>query len=554
MQTADWVVVVVYLGAVLALGLYMARGQRSKRDYFLGSRQLSWWVVGLSIVATETSALTFVGVPAKAMGSLSRTPGGALAFSGGNLLCMQLTAGYVVARLIVAAVMVPHYFRGDVYTPYQVLSRAFGAPPRYLAAVLSLCSMCLQAGIRVYVTAIPVMVVMRVIFPWWGIWWSVVSFCVVAIAYTAVGGIRAVVWTDMVQFFIFFFGGLFAVLYIPTLLVGELSAPGGATGWAALMEVGREKLQLLHWGLAPRVEGQGLGAWLLACVAELFGGDFNIWMGLVGGTVGVMVSHGADQLNVQRVLACKNARGGRRALVLSAVIIAPQFLIFLLVGVGLYVFYTLGGFDFSGIPPWDPTLASPEPKADYVFPIFIVTHVPVVIRGLLMAGILAAAMSSLTSALTAISSVAILDLLQPLTGILKSAKQEVALGRAGTLLTGFVLVGVAWWAKDAPLIFNFVFQFAGIFSGAKLGALLLAMRAKQQEGGRSGPVVAGMLASAAVMGCVVAATRSGWVTINWPWYPALGTAVCVGVAWVAGLFGNRMNRMGRMGRMGGGES
>ncbi len=532
MQPADWVVVLLYMSAVLALGLYMARGQRTKRDYFLGGRALPWCVVVKSTAATETSALTFVGVPAMALGTLSFDAAGQLRVTGGNMLFLQIALGYVAARMIVATVMVPHYFRGDVYTPYQVLSRAFGAPPRYLAALLSLCSMCLQAGVRVYVTAIPVMVVMSAIFPWWGIWWSVVSFTVVAIAYTAVGGIRAVVWTDMVQFFVFFCGGLFAVLYIPSLLHGELAAPGGATGWAALLEVGRQKLTWLHWGLAPRIDGQGFWAWAAASAAELLGGDFNIWMGLVGGTVGVMVSHGADQLNVQRVLACRNARGGQRALALSAVIIAPQFLIFLLVGVGLYAYYTLNGFDFGGLMPWDPTAAAAKPKADFVFPIFIITCAPVVVRGLLVAGILAAAMSSLTSALTAISSVAIMDLLQPLTGLLKGAKQEVALGRAGTLLTGVLLVGVAWWAKDAPLIFNLVFQFAGVFSGAKLGALLLAMR-RDREGGRPGPVVAGMLASAAVMACVVACTRAGYLQINWPWYPALGTLVCVAVAWAA---------------------
>ena len=260
MRPADWVVVLVYLGGVLTLGLYMARGQRSKRDYFLGDRALSWWVVGLSIVATETSALTFVGVPAMALGALSLDARGGITASGGNLLFLQITIGYVLARLIVALVMVPHYFRGDVYTPYQVLSRAFGAGPRYLAAILSLCSMCLQAGIRVYVTAIPVMVVMSAVFPWWGIWWSVVSFTVVAIAYTAVGGIRAVVWTDMVQFFVFFFlGGLFAMLYIPSLLCGELAAPSGATGWAALWEVGQQKLTLLHWGVGAAGRGAALG-------------------------------------------------------------------------------------------------------------------------------------------------------------------------------------------------------------------------------------------------------------------------------------------------------
>ena len=130
MTLTDWLVIAVYLGGIAAFGLYMSRGQRSQRDYFLGSRQIAWWVAGLSIVATETSALTFVGVPALALGKLVRTSSGALATEGGNLLFMQLVVGYVAARIIVAWVMVPHYFRGDVYTPYQVLTRAFGPGPR----------------------------------------------------------------------------------------------------------------------------------------------------------------------------------------------------------------------------------------------------------------------------------------------------------------------------------------------------------------------------------------------------------------------------------------
>ena len=517
----------LYLAATLALGLAMSRGQRTRRDYFLGGRSLSWWLVGLSIVATETSALTFVGVPAMAFGALAPADGGGLSVRGGDLRFMQLVLGYVAARLIVAAVMVPHYFRGDVYTPYQLLTRAFGPGPRYLAAGLSLCSMCLQAGVRVYVTAIPVMVAARTVVPDWSIWQSIILFTVVALIYSAAGGIRAVVWTDMVQFFVFFFGGLFALLYIPSLLRDALAAPDGATGWAAVLSVAGHKLSWWSWGLAPRTAGQGLGDWALACAARLFGGEFNIWMGLVGGTVGVMVSHGADQLNVQRVLACDGVRSGRRALLLSAVVIAPQFLIFLLVGVALFAFYTLNGFDLGGLTPADPTTGAALPKADYLLPIFIVTQAPPLIKGLLVAGILAAAMSSLSSALTAISSVAVLDLLRPLTGFPAGDRQELATGRAATLVVGLVLVGVAWWAKDAPLAFNLVFQFAGVFSGAKLGALLLAMRAPD---GRSGPMMAGMIASALIMACVVTATRQGWLVINWPWYPVLGTLICVGVA------------------------
>jgi Na+/proline symporter len=372
----------------------------------------------------------------------------------------------------------------------------------------------------VYVTAIPVMIVMRTVYPEWGIWYSIMLFTAVSILYTSIGGVTAVVWTEMIQFFIFFFGGLFAMIYIPTLLTGDLAAPSGATGWGAIAEVSAEKLQWFNLGLMGQAE---------------FGGDFNIWMGLIGATVGIMVSHGVDQLNVQRVLACRDERGGRNALVLSAVIIAPQFLVFLLVGAGLFAFYTLNGFNFGDMAPWDPKTVDEvtglgSPKADYIFPIFIVTQMPPVVKGFLIAGILAAAMSSLASALTAISSVAIMDLWRPLRGHSGETKGELAMGRLGTLITGVFLALIAWAAKDADMIFNLVFKFAGLFAGALLGAVLFGMRTKS---GWPGPVMAGMVVSALVMAAVVLLTIFTSFSVHWPWYPVIGTGVCLGVAHLA---------------------
>jgi Na+/proline symporter len=473
--------------------------------------------VGLSIVATETSALTFIGVPAMAIGTLELDAGGQFVTAGGNCYFAQIAVGYVLARVIVALIFVPHYFNGEVYTPYQLLTRAFGRRPRYLAAGFALFNMCLQAGFRVYVTAIPVMMVMRTLWPGWGIWWSIVLFCGASVLYASAGGVRAVIWTEMLQFFVLFGSGLFVMLYIPTLL----HTPGGASGWAALAEVSAAKLAWLNSGVPPGSPGP------LAILSSILGGDFNIWMGLIGATFGVMVSHGVDQLNVQRVLACRDARDGRRALLLSAAIIAPQFVVFLLVGAGLYAFYSLNGFDFGGMVPWDPTAVSHAPKADYILPIFIVSHLPPVVRGFVTAGILAAAMSSLASALTAIPSVAIMDLVRPLRGISGRAAGELRLGRLGTLLAGVALAGIAWWAKDAPLIFNMVFQFAGIFAGAKLGALLFALWRKR---GHAGPVLGGMIASFVVMAVVVLSSKAGVLRINWPWYPVIGTLICLLVA------------------------
>jgi solute:Na+ symporter, SSS family len=534
-SSLDWGVVILYLIGMVAIGIYMSRGQKSKRDYFLGGRNLSWWMVGLSIVATETSALTFIGVPAMAIGALKIDGSGMYFTEGGSLLFMQIAIGYVIARVIVAIKMVPHYYRGDVYTPYQVLTRAFGPQPRYLSAVLSVFNMILQAGFRVYVTAIPVMIVMRTIYPSWGIWESILLFTAISILYTSIGGITAVVWTEMIQFFIFFFGGLFAMLWIPTLLHGDMAAPSGATGWGAIFEVSKEKLDLFRWGLVPLGETHTFWSWIWANITEIFGKPFNIWMGLIGATIGVMVSHGVDQLNVQRVLACKNQQGGRNALILSAVIIFPQFLIFLLVGAGLFAFYSINGFDFGGMGPWDPRTISEvtgigDPKADYIFPIFIITHMPPVVKGFMIAGILAAAMSSLASALTAISSVAIMDLWRPLTGKSGEQKGELAMGRWGTLVVGLLLVFVAWAAKDAELIFHLVFQFAGIFSGALLGAVLFGMWTKA---GYPGPVMAGMVVSSVVMLFIVIFTTTvDGFDIHWPWYSAIGTGICLGVAYL----------------------
>jgi Na+/proline symporter len=299
--------------------------------------------------------------------------------------------------------------------------------------------------------------------------------------------------------------------------------------------VSAEKLQWFNLGLMGQAEDQSFWHWIGANIAEVFGGDFNIWMGLIGATVGIMVSHGVDQLNVQRVLACRDERGGRNALVLSAVIIAPQFLVFLLVGAGLFAFYTLNGFNFGDMAPWDPKTVDEvtglgSPKADYIFPIFIVTQMPPVVKGFLIAGILAAAMSSLASALTAISSVAIMDLWRPLRGHSGETKGELAMGRLGTLITGVFLALIAWAAKDADMIFNLVFKFAGLFAGALLGAVLFGMRTKS---GWPGPVMAGMVVSALVMAAVVLLTIFTSFSVHWPWYPVIGTGVCLGVAHLA---------------------
>src|SRR6266446_9770988 len=311
-SAGDWAVILAYLAGVIGLGVWFGKDQRNTRDYFLGSRSVPWWGVGLSIVAAETSALTIIGVPAMAFGD--------------NIAFLQMVIGYVIARIILAIVLVPHYFKGEIYSPYQLFANTFGPAARQTAGGFFLISETLAAGVRVYVASIPVKLMLGDKLLGLGtgdpILGAILLFVLLSLLYTYVGGVKAVIWTDAVQFGLFLLGGLFALFYIPSLVDGGVSAV-----FSQAAQAGK-----LHWLNALPPPGTSWPRFLL-------GPPFNIWMGVIGGTVLVMSSHGAEQLIVQRVLACKTVADGRKALALSAVVIFPLFLIFLLTGAMLWVFY-----------------------------------------------------------------------------------------------------------------------------------------------------------------------------------------------------------------------
>src|SRR5437667_4826341 len=301
----DWLVILFYLLGIIALGLWFGKDQHNTRDYFLGSKNVPWWAIGLSIVAAETSALTVIGVPG-------------LAF-GGDIGLVQMIIGYVIARVILALVLVPHYFKGEIYSPYQLFANAFGPSARQTAGGFFLLSETLAAGVRVYVASIPVKLMLGDKLLGLGtgdpILGAILLFVILSLLYTYVGGVKAVSWTDAVQFGLFLLGGLFALFYIPSLI------PGGAGAvFSQAAQAGK-----LHWLNVTPAPG---GSW----ATFLLGAPFNIWMGVIGGTVMVLSSHGAEQLIVQRVLACRTVAVGRKALVLSVVRIVQLFFIFLLLG------------------------------------------------------------------------------------------------------------------------------------------------------------------------------------------------------------------------------
>ena len=321
---------------------------------------------------------------------------------------------------------------------------------------------------------------------------------------------KAVIWTDAVQFGLFLAGGLFALFYIPTLVDG---------GWNAVMAKAGEAGKL---------------AWLNTHFT--FSAPFNIWMGVIGGTVMVLSTHGAEQLIVQRVLACGSVSEGRKALALSAVLIFPLFLIFLLVGVMLWVFYQGHPFQIP-LPEARPGIKS----NDFIFPIFMMTEVPHVLKGFLIVAILSAAMSSISSAITALASVSTMDFVKQ---IVKGRDEEYFLrfSKYSTVFWAGVLVFVAFLSREVTFVLNAAFSLRGLTSGALLGSLILALFWRR-VGARA--VIVGMITSFIVMNCIywpanIPALKDWWVKtfggeVFWPWFTLIGTSVTLGVAWLVRL-------------------
>ena len=492
----DWAIIIVYLAAMIVLGVWFGKDQHNTRDYFLGSRDIPWWGIGASIIATETSALTIIGVPA-------------IAYAG-NLGFLQMILGYVIARVILAAVMVPHYMRGEIFSPYQLLEQHLGREPRRLAGALFMFLEPLSAGVRVYVACIPVRLMLGdgicslggIVDPIFG---AILLFVALSVVYTYVGGMKAVVWTDAVQMVLFIAGGVFALTHLASMVEGGLAG-----------------------GLA-KAAAAGKTEWLRTDFS--FGAPFNLWMGLIGGTVMVLSSHGADQLIVQRVLACRDVAEGRRALIFSAVLIFPLFLLFLLVGVMLWVFYQSHPFQIP-LPESRPGIKS----NDFIFPIYIVTEMPHLMKGFLIVAILAAAMSSISSAVSALASVSTMDFLKPaLPG--RDDAFFLRFSRHSTLVWAAALVFVAWLTREVTFVLNAAFSLRGLTSGALLGGLILAL-----FGRGVGPraAVAGMLTALVVMNVIywpatVPSLREAWLRtfggeVFWPWFTLIGTLTTIGTA------------------------
>jgi solute:Na+ symporter, SSS family len=473
----DVVVLVLYVGGITAFGLLLGGRQGGARDYFLGGRGVAWWAVCFSIVATETSALTFISVPATSYQS--------------NLWMLQLTFGYLVGRIVIAYLLLPRYFSGDLVTAYQLLERRFGVATRRFASCIFLVTRAFADSVRIFAAAIPIALITPL-----SIWQSIVMAGAFTLVYTYYGGLRAVIWVDVVQLGLYIFGGLAALYFLIQLVPGGWNGIAAAAGEA-------DKLRIFH-SAADGAAGFADARWLLT--------------GVVGGAFLSMASHGVDHLIVQRLLAAPSLAGARRALIGSGIIVIGQFALFLLVGVGLHAHY-------QGEP-----FATP----DAVFPRFIVEALPPGLSGLIVAGVLAAMMSTVSSSLNSLASSTTHDLYAPLAGREGDEPHLMRAGRAFTLLWAGILIGGAMLfqlvQQGTPVVVVALqiasFTYGGLLGGFFLG--VLSSRATERD------AILGMSVAIVAMALLWVAQHLGWMErrVDTLWFALIGSALTllVGVA------------------------
>jgi len=475
-SSIDLVVVLVYLAATISIGLWLARSHTTAGEYFLGARNLPTWAILLSIVSTETSALTVISVP----GIGAR----------GDLTFLQLAFGYLVGRFLVAAWLLPGYFRGDQDTAYQRIENRFGRRTRQVASSVFLITRALGDSVRVFATAIPMAVVSG-----WSIPASILAIGVISLMYTWVGGFKAVVWTDVMQLSVYLAGGV-AALWIAWTLAG-----GPAASLALAADAG--KLRLFDFSIN-------------------FSATYTFLGGLVGGSLLSAASHGTDHLIVQRLLASSSLSAARKALVGSGIMVIAQFLLFLLIGVAI----------------WSANLAPADQPADQLFSRFIVQHLPTGLAGLMIAGILAAAMSTISSSINSMASSTTHDLYAGLTGR-SDPHHLLRVGKLFSATWGVLLIIGAFFfyaytaRNDSPVVV-LALSIASVTYGGLLGTYILAGTSPGVQGR---DVIGALIVTVGVMLMVVFAGPIGAATgsallatlgkLAWPWYVPIGTLLTI---------------------------
>jgi SSS family solute:Na+ symporter len=456
----DYAIIALYLVGITLFGLRFRKKQRTLRDYFLAGREIPWWAISLSIVAAETSTLTIISIPGLAYDS--------------NLTFLQVVMGYVVGRVVISFVLLPHYFRGDLYTAFELIERRFGRGLRSLTAGLFLLTRAAAEGVRVYAVSIVVSIALGT-----GEVASIAIITALTLIYTFEGGLAAVIWTDVVQTAIYVGGTLVGLLTIVHLVPGGWSAIHSAAASAG-------KLQVFNFSGS---------LWI----------PYTFWAGLIGGTIFTTASHGTDQLIVQRLLAARGQKQSATALISSGV------------GVMLWAYYRVPSATFG--------------RPDRIYPTFIVTRMPHGISGLLIAAILAAAMSNLSAALNSLSSSAIMDFYSQLRPQ-SDERTKMRLSRLATVFWALVLFGLAIIAlHKVGRVVEVGLQIASVAYGALLGAFLLGTLTRRAN--QRGAMI-GMIFGFAVDLYLWLGTH-----VPWTWWVMIGTCTTFSIGWMLSWGGQR---------------
>lgn len=476
----DLAVLLVYLSGTTALGMYIGRNQKSATDYFVAERNIPWWAVLFSIVASETSALTFISIPG-------------LAYTG-NLGFLEVVAGYILGRIVVAQTLLPRYFAGNLVTAYALLETRFGLGARRFTSIVFMITRAMADAVRVFATAIPVALIIGPVLPKeYAMPTAILVLGLLTVIYTYRGGMKAVVWTELLQASIYLFGGISALVLIGQAVDG---------GWSAIVSQASAsgKLQVIDWYAG-------------------FDRPHTMFAGLIGGGFLAMASHGADQLIVQRLLSSKSLRDAQRAIIGSGFAVFVQMTLFLFVGLGLWVLY--GGKSF--------------PAADAIFPTFIIEHMPHGLIGLIVAAIVAATMSTHSGAINALAAASTHDIYLPLTKRAPDDPRTLKVGKLFALGWGLVLTfGALFFKENGTPVVVVALSIASFTQGGLLGGFFLGMfwsRANQRD------AITGMSVGIFSMALIVfakqltaaypqlASTLGGVASIAWPWYVLIGTTL-----------------------------
>jgi solute:Na+ symporter, SSS family len=458
MRAIDTTIILGYLAAVIGAGFYFARRQKTTRQYFLASHDVPWWAIAASIVATETSTITFISVPGIAWAR------------GGDFRFLQLVFGYCIARVIISAVFMPWYFRGELVTVYELLQSRFGAPVKALAASLFVVMRTVADGVRLLLTAFVIAAVFKTV----GVSGSIIGLGVVMIVFTLIGGIEAIVWIEVVQLAIYIGGAIAAAI----VLINHVGFDHAiALGTAA------QKFRLFDFSFDLTK-------------------TFTFWSGVIGGTFLTLSTHGTDQYLVQRYLCTDRPRSAAKALLVSGVVVFAQFTMFLFIGVLLFAFYGA---------------SAPVSAPDQVFPHFIANHMPPGLSGLVVAAILAAAMSS---SLNSIAATVVADLARP-----RDERRAMRLSRVITVLAGVaqIAVGLAMQSSTRSAL-NIALAIASLINGPILGVFFLGATKRAS----TPSALAGMSAGIVAVSLVAFATK-----VAWPWYAVVGSVTTFVVGMIA---------------------